>query len=130
MRWAIEFFEKMAQTVALLPNRLQHVVPNAVGTDRMALLTQVHTIDCHDREVWFDVVPIEHACVLEERLVDHSEVIGVEFRHEADSLHDLHKSPLKLPEVLTVCREFLAENARAFDGPRQVAGERRADLIH
>lgn len=117
MRRAVEFFEKMAQAFALLPNRLQHVVPNAVGTDRMALLTQVHTIDCHDREIRFDVVLIEHAGVLEERLVDHSEVISVEFRHEADSLHDLYKSPLKLPELLTICREFLTENARAFHRP-------------
>lgn len=99
----------MIQPSTLLADPLHHVVPDSVGADGVALLTQVHAVDRHDGQVRLDVVLVVHARVFEERLVDNCEVVGVKIGKKADALHYLHEPSLELSEKLTIARKFLSK---------------------
>jgi hypothetical protein len=100
--WTIEFLKKMIQSVTFFADWLHHVVPNSIRTHGMTLLTQMNTIDCHDGQVGLWVVLIKDTRVLEKWLINDSEVIGMEFMHEADFCHDVDESSLDLSEQFAI----------------------------
>lgn len=131
LRRTLKLTEKLLQSQTLPAHSLQHIIPQPIRGHRMALLAQVNAIDRHDLHISRRLVAAQkYAGLLEERLIDDGKVVGVEFGHVADALHDLDKGALEATKQVALGGVVGSKEAGTLDGSGQLARPGYLDTVH